>query len=403
MGIFLILVTILCAAIVVGVVVGGWVGRRLARTEVALEPFEQLERQRRRTAAKWILLMSATALFIEGPLSSSAAAGLTMLAFVYLSALGAGLCIGVTESVSRSRDEWRAEFSELREHYSLSPAPAKVPRMLAYYLAFGLDRPDSGSMYGSNVAFFARVAKGNPELIRGYEALLRKAPHRVRLRILRVLSNMEDEKSREVLEACLNDRQFRREKTAIGKFLEGLSPAAGDFSESDREWADYNVAGDVRVILRMVDVLERPDRAREKLRAWMDSVSFSPEGAGKLNGIGIVLDLTKKEILNEEDLDLLCDVKLHRVGTTIPEPPETVSQALPFPLSDEDVKYLADKAKAKDMLIILAAADSVILQTCRDEATKRSGRVKLALLEIVACALGYLSRRQAASASAQPH
>src|SRR5208282_2667405 len=118
MGIFLILVTILCAAIVVGVVVGGWVGRRLARTEVALEPFEQLERQRRRTAAKWILLMSATALFIEGPLSSSAAAGLTMLAFVYLSALGAGLCIGVTESVSRSRDEWRAEFSELREHYS---------------------------------------------------------------------------------------------------------------------------------------------------------------------------------------------------------------------------------------------------------------------------------------------
>ncbi len=357
----------------------------MSTNEFALGPFAMRAKWRKRILAIWGLLLSGILLCYLVARTLPMKGGLWIVSFIFLSVVALIIVpLQVSnQAFQRARSELRKDLREFRNSYSQAPAPGKAARMLECYIAFGRVSMDWGSSYKTWVAFFARVAQGHPEVVRAYEELLPEAPHGERAIVLRVLSIAGDQKTHDFLETCLHEKRFRRERERIGEILRGPFPETGFLSERDLAWAAFEVAGDPKVILEHITMLERPDRVREKLEAWMRSASCSAGQAERLARIGITLDLESKQVVNADDLDLLCDVQKRRVGSTTPEPPEAVAQALPFRLSEEDIRYLANKTLAKKMLTTIAR-NATLLQACEAETEKREGRVRLVLSEIVA-------------------
>ncbi len=280
-----------------------------------------------------------------------------------------------------------SEFDEFFTYYYRSPAPTKAPRMFEYYLENWFNKDPRGRPLFEFL--FARIAKGSPEVLRGYEALLPQATHEARLTILAALALAGDEQTRKFLEARINNSQFGAEKNVIGKILEAPIPVPADIFQRpvrcpldlDFLWTEFSVTGNPRAVSRLIDVLEWPDRLREKLCAWMQSTCAQPQQVQLLEQVGIVLDYAEREVVNAEDLDIL---SMADTSTSLSrERFQEVKSALPFPLSEEDTNYIGVKASAKWSLTSNAERHPLILQTCEAEAAKRTGRAKLALLEIV--------------------
>jgi hypothetical protein len=242
---------------------------------------------------------------------------------------------------SRDVEKQTASDSALEKfqtYYYRHPAPNDAPRMFESYLTTWFDKYPTNRPIEEFL--FAEIAKGSREVLRGYEALLPKGTHEARLAILEVLSLAGDEKTRKFLEACASDSRFGAEKDAIDKILAGPIPVPLDIFQRpiqggwslDLLWAEFFVTGSPRAVLRIVDVLEWPDRLRGKLSEWMQSASPTANQAQVIEQAGFALDLEHKEIINTEDLDIFSVLKdgTDRSADRFPQ----VRQSLPFPLSD---------------------------------------------------------------------
>ena len=330
--------------------------------------------------------------------------------------LVAALALGIVFAARRyftdvclSRDPGKqsaeeSEFDEFCTYYYRFPQPMKAPRMFEFYLASWFTKDPRGRPLFE--FFFARIAEGNPEVLRGYEALLPQATHEARLTILAALALAGDEKTRKFLEACINDGQFEAEgdalcllvhaaplwqsaraKDVIGKILETPIPDPADIFQRpvrcplDFLWAEFFVTGNTQAVSRIADVLEWPDRIRNRLQVWMQSTPAQPQQAQLLEQVGIVLDYAEREVVNAEDLDIF---SMADTSTSLSrERFQQVKNALPFPLSEEDVNCIGVKASAKWSLASNARQHSLVLQTLSAGAAKTTGRAKLALLETV--------------------
>lgn len=152
-------------------------------------------------------------------------------------------------------------------------------------------------------------------------------------------------------------------------------------------WADFHGSGDRAPVRRIIDVLERPDELRERLEAYLTS---PPRGwikrwlrrrrLKKLEALGVVLEPDRRGIASIQDLDCHCSTRgfdpsaeawaAHRkLLAFLPEKPPTEAMM---------------KATARWSLARNARQHEWVLEVCEEEAAKRTGRVRAALLEIVA-------------------
>jgi hypothetical protein len=292
-----------------------------------------------------------------------------------------------------------AEFAEFTAHYYTSGSPEKAGRMLEYFISEKLETTDEVTR--PLVAYvFSRIARTNPSVLRNYEALFDKTSAGGRSFILRILELDGDAKTQEFLSARLQDKKFARESAAIGRLLETGFPVEFDVfkrdvrqgTDLDYLWAEFTVTGNTQAVLHIIDVLERPDRVREKLQSWMerrsllDKLPWSQYQRRRtqkqlLDIVGIVLKPAQQKIETPEDLDTLC---LLQELESSKERFQKVRAALPFALLDEDLVYIATKAAAKWSLGSNAKQHPLVLELLERESGRRSGRSKLALLEIVA-------------------
>jgi putative NIF3 family GTP cyclohydrolase 1 type 2 len=202
-------------------------------------------------------------------------------------------------------------LDKFETYYYRSPAPKEAPRMFEWWLTHDFSPSDPVGRLIQGF-FFARVARDNPEVVRGYEVVLPKVPHEARLVILEVLSVSGDENTRKFLQDCAANSKFGAEKDVIDKILAGPIPAPLDIFQRPIEggwdldllWIEFFVTGSPRPVLRIVDVLEWPDRLRGKLSAWMESTSPVANQVQLLEQGGFVLDFAHKEIVNIDDLDI---------------------------------------------------------------------------------------------------
>ena len=135
--------------------------------------------------------------------------------------------------------------------------------------------------------------------------------------------------------------------------------------------------------MRIIDALEQADIVRGKLETWLRE---SPHGTvvtfcGKLfRQASILCDSESREVLSPQDLD--CHCMMEDLNVSKPQF-DKLSALLPFSVSD-DAQRMAVKASAKWSLASHAKKFPQILELCRSESEKRTGRCRLALLEILA-------------------
>jgi hypothetical protein len=147
-------------------------------------------------------------------------------------------------------------------------------------------------------------------------------------------------------------------------------------------------------VVRIIDVLEWPDKIREKLAAWLHTkpsgrlLYFFLKGRRKRimralrEKAGILCDEEQKEITSAQDLDCYCSMD----GLSLSrERFEELPALLPFGLSEEVLlNHIMVKSAAKWSLASNARQHRIVLHVCEAEAAKRVNRSRIALLEISA-------------------
>lgn len=166
-------------------------------------------------------------------------------------------------------------------------------------------------------------------------------------------------------------------------------------TDNDLHWAEFCLTGDVEAVRRLIDVLARPDRVRERLEAWLASepslvclpgtARRRRKALARLRALGLVCDSVGRSVESREDLD--CLVMLDGLQPSR-ERYERMKRALPIRLAADDVTYLGVKATAVWSLAGYAGRHACVLEVCRTEARRRAGPVRLLLRQIVAAAGG---------------
>jgi hypothetical protein len=158
-------------------------------------------------------------------------------------------------------------------------------------------------------------------------------------------------------------------------------------TDLDLLWVEFSVTGSKAPVVRIVDVLERADRLRQRLDEWLQSQAVgSPAERKRVEEhlatiLGISFDPADTQIVTESDLDTLS--MLRELGFSN-EKFEAVKEALPFTLSMDDLHYMSVKGAAAWSLASNAQQHALVLEVCKDEWEKRDGRAKLLLQEVLA-------------------
>ena len=160
-------------------------------------------------------------------------------------------------------------------------------------------------------------------------------------------------------------------------------------SQLDLLWTEFVLSGAEEPVRRIIDVLEWPDRIREKLQNSLDK-SVVGESVPKdhsadllrphLLDKGIIVSEDARKVYSEQDLDSFCVLE---GCNRSPERLEAMKSVLPFGLSDEDLDYMWIKGSAKWSLSANAQQHTVVRDICVREAEARGGRCRLTLLEIL--------------------
>ena len=286
------------------------------------------------------------------------------------------------------------ELYDCIANYYRTPAPEAAPKMLEAYLA---TKPDPQNPNLPVPYFFARVAQLHPAANRGYEALFDRVSAPGKALVLMVLQLSADDKTVEFLRSKLKDKRCAPLWDDIGQAIRKglplkvtvLQRPVENSVDMDVRWAEFSVTGNPEVVVPIIDVLEWPDRLRQKLDDWLSArMGTVPTTAQReqvqrrlFETAGIVYDLTRREIKNAQDLDILCVLK---EGVLSGDRLKEIRQGLPFPLKDEDLNYMVLKGVARWSLGSNAGQHPLVLLVCEAEAGRRPGHAKLALLEIIA-------------------
>ena len=155
----------------------------------------------------------------------------------------------------------------------------------------------------------------------------------------------------------------------------------------DRVWAEFHASGEPEAVRRVIDVLERPDTVRARLDAELRS---PPRGwirrwrrrraLAKLETRGVYLEPDGRAVASPQDLDCHCSTNGFDPSR---ETWDAYRKLLPF-LDDEPSMAVLVKAVARWSLARNAAQHGRVLEVCEGETERRVGRVRAALLEIVA-------------------
>jgi hypothetical protein len=213
--------------------------------------------------------------------------------------------------------------------------------------------------------FFARLAQNHPSLVPDYAAVLRD------------LSDQGEVFVRNVLKS-----------TPIT--VNAVERALRTPTDNDLLWVEFAVSGSKAPVVRLIEVLEWTDRVRDKLDGWLRQPV--PRGFRSLfdrgyqtqrelrNVAGIVCDRARQNIDTPDDLDCRCMLD----GLVISQERfERVRRVLPFPLSSDDLYHIGIKASAKWSLASNCEQHPKVRDVCVAEAARRSGRARLALLDII--------------------
>jgi hypothetical protein len=265
----------------------------------------------------------------------------------------------------------QAEFEKFLEFYFQSPSLERVAEAMRYYSATVMQAyPDT---IVPTAYFFARLAQENPQLKQEYARLID--------------------------DAALDGKQFIEE---IISELNATPPGPVNVldrvvrtpTDNDLLWSEFALAGNTEPVIRLIDLLERPDKLRRKLDDWLQlpQSTFARilgdtrrrrKLCERLHSItDIVCDADRQRITSRDDLDCLCI--LYRGSIANSDRLNEIGQLLPFPISNDEMNYMAVKATAKWSLTGSAARHDIVLSTVEGEIGNRQDRARLALLEIAA-------------------
>ena len=278
------------------------------------------------------------------------------------------------------------ELNDFCTKYYLSPSPERIPELLAYDIqSWWLFDTDKSTMW----YFFARIAQDHPFLVREYEELFRK--HRAaRSALLLMLIQAGDQQTRLFLEACLEDPEFKDSWKEIRNLLrivpgslQPLSQPIHTLADLDRLWFEFLATGNTAALIRLVDVLEWPDRILTLLESSLKMNSRRKEITRRLwKDASILCRSETGEVLSAQDLD--CHFALNQLNFDQDRFKKFLA-LLPMPF-EGDLNYVSVKAAAKWSLASNAKQHSLVLSAVEAEAAKRKGRCRIALLEIAASA-----------------
>lgn len=280
------------------------------------------------------------------------------------------------------------------DRYYLNPDPDGAPVALASSIEAGHFRdPTNPCWY-----FFAVIARRNPGLLRRYESLFLEMPDG-RAVLLKVLQQSGDDETERFLEVCVQDERLKPLRAEIQTALESwpdarIDPLALPVStpaDLDRLWCEFHATGNTKPVVRLIDVLERPDHIRGALEYWLHETA----GGGRLGletirrkrtirrlweQASILCDAERREVLSAQDLDCHCTMQdmCHNKERAF-----KIGKLLPFSMYGEDA-YIMLKVAARWSLASHAYQHPIIFDLCESEAAKRTGRCRVLLLEIVA-------------------
>jgi len=287
-----------------------------------------------------------------------------------------------------------AEIGRAFFNYYLDPHPERAPAALVDCIEKGMFHdPDNVVWY-----LFARIARGNPWLVRRYEDVLREHPAG-RVAVLKILQQSGDDETRRLLLELTGDPHFEPLQAELQAAVQrwpavSLNPLAcpvNSPADLDLLWCEFRATGSTEPVLRVIDIFERPDRVRRKLERWL--YETPPKGPSRLlwtllrkrisrklrEEASIVCDLDRLEVRNLEDLDCHCVMQDMALN---PERSRKVARLLPFELHGED-GYVWFKAAARWSLASHAREHRVVFDVCESEAFRRTGRCRDLLLGIV--------------------
>jgi hypothetical protein len=200
---------------------------------------------------------------------------------------------------------------------------------------------------------------------------------------------------RDQLEAVRRSQDDRSAAVCLAtRALAVADDPAGELARESRPlidldflWAEFCASGDPAPVLRVIDAIDRPDRARERLEK---ALAGQPSGIrGRLarrrllravEGAGIELDAGQMHVTDESDLDLV-----------VARAPEIVD-ALEL---DADARaFVTRKAVAAWSLQAFARRHELVAHICADEAGRRAASTS-SLLDVTAREASFLRHEEA--------
>lgn len=287
------------------------------------------------------------------------------------------------------------EFNNFFAYYYQSGTPDKTAEALEYVIDSELInlRPKSDTF----AYFFAKIAENDPTVLKKYNTVFRKIPHKGRVFILKVMEWLHNEDAKDFLTAIHQKEVYKEEKNAVEEILRYISSTKkmdifqkniNTGFDLDLLWVEFVVTGNKKAVLRIIDVLELDDKVREKLCDWLKSEPHKKllgkwshkRNLKKIVSAGILLDYNLKNILSAQDLD--CHFFMDGCNYSSEIFKEGQDQ-LPFQLSQNEKNHIGLKIAAKWSLCSNANQHPIVLETITSEASKRVGHCRLSLLEII--------------------
>ncbi len=258
------------------------------------------------------------------------------------------------------------ECDDFLTYYYRSPVPERATEALRFLMSGSHVEDACGRV--PTAYFFARMAQENPGLLRDYEQLFGETQFEGDALLSEIIADLKS------IPQAPSNALARTVRTPTG---------------NDLLWAEFFVTGSNEPIERLIEVLERPDRIRQKLEAWLTSPLRFFRSATRCKrtyerlrtaaGVACNTELTRIETLG--DLDCLCLMQGVDLATEIRF--FEVRRALPFRLTENEIIQMSIKATAKWSLASNANRHPCVLETCEEQLAKRQGSVKMALQEIV--------------------
>jgi hypothetical protein len=286
-------------------------------------------------------------------------------------------------------------------YYQTQPTDNIILEALEYFIHYvNLTTAENVSL---SKQLFSRIGELKPGIIRDYEKIYSHSKEG-RQFIFSVLQNIGDSHTKEFIQKCLNQSEFKDHHNTLKESLNKWAPRSLNAfnhpikcpNDLDVLWAEFIITGNPQSVIQIIDVLEWPDIVRKKIVSWLQSKSrfqffFNlrrKDIAQSLNTSGVILEDNLENILSPQDMD--CYVKIDLKGNINQQRFNKFESLLPFNLTQKDLDHIHLKSRAFSSLASNSCQHPIVLETIDTEALKRIDKCRMSLLEISAKA--YLSK-----------